>query len=234
MDIWKSWDGNWKIGSPSARMEDGLIGCLVGIIVFLLIAAVMVAFKLVVLLLSVVFKYPKVGIPLVVGVILLFVFVPALGSIFRSPGPMSAAPPAAAAKPAVVAQPSPVVQSTATVVAKPTPVRTALAKTYWVKNHRKTGMWSASGDPGDDGKPAVKFGETSTQFCSLLVMLAQERGRLYVFNPYSNDYFWVDVDAVGPVSQPPERRAEGKPSGQNCAEAVYAGTNLPRGAPEPR
>lgn len=232
MDIWKSWDGGWKIGSPSARMEDGLIGCLVGIITFLLIAAVVVAFKLVVLLLSVVFKYPKVGIPLVVGVVLLFVFVPALSSLFTGGGPATAATPAPTAKAA--ASTVAVQQPTATAVPKPTPIRTALAQTYWVKNHRKTGMWSASGDPGDDGKPAVKFGETSAQFCSFLVMLAQERTRLYVFNPYSNDYFWIDVDAIGPVSEPPERLSSSKPTGQNCAEAVYPGASLPRGAPERR
>lgn len=236
MDIWKSWDGVWKIGSSSDRMEDQLVGCVMKIVMVVLlgafIATIWVAWKL----LALVFTYPKVGLPIVGGIIiLLFVFVPALSSLFTGGGPATAAAPAPARQ-ATSAPTSPPATQRPTVAptVPPTPVRTALPQTYWVKNHKTTGMWSASGNPGDDGKPAVKFGDTSSQFCSFLVMLPQERSRLYVFNPYTNDYFWIDADAIGPTGQSPERRREAKLGGQNCAEAVYDGANLPRGAPEPR
>ena len=89
---------------------------------------------------------------------------------------------------------------------------------FWVKNHRVTEMWSGPADaPG-----VVSFGTTSRQFCSFRVVLPPESQRLYVFNPYSQNYFWIDADAVGPVG-PPEQRAGPPPSGQNCAEVIYTG-----------
>ena len=90
---------------------------------------------------------------------------------------------------------------------------------YWVKNHRPTEMWS--GPPGQPG--VISFGTTSGQFCSFQVMAPQTSSRLHVLNPYSKDYFWIDADAVGPVSEAPRREAGPKPPDQNCAEAVYDG-----------
>src|SRR5690349_14900031 len=57
----------------------------------------------------------------------------------------------------------------------------------WLRNHVRASMWSGpSGQPG-----VISFGETSAQSC-----VFEERGehgdRLYVFNPYSQNYFWID------------------------------------------
>ena len=119
--------------------------------------------------------------------------------------------------PTVVAEATP-----APVVVSPTPVPTATPvpfTPYWVKNHRPTEMWS--GPPGQAG--VVSFGTTSSQFCSFQVVEPQRSARLYVLNPYSRDYFWIDADAVGPVSEQPQRAAGPKPPDQNCAEQVYDG-----------
>jgi hypothetical protein len=100
----------------------------------------------------------------------------------------------------------------------PSPSPTPTFTPFWVKNHRVTEMWSGETDaPG-----VVSFGATSQQFCSFLVTLPPQGKRLYVLNPYSQNYFWIDADAVGPVG-PPERRPGPPPPGQNCAEDVYGG-----------
>jgi hypothetical protein len=122
---------------------------------------------------------------------------------FRSePTPTSA--PAASPVPAAKASPE---------VSKPafTPI--------WVKNHRITEMWS-----GPAGEPnVVSFGTTSAQFCSFQLVRPPDNPRVYVLNPYSNNYFWIDADAVGPIPNPPERRPGPKPSDQNCTDAIYEG-----------
>ena len=120
------------------------------------------------------------------------------------------------AAPTVVEEPTP------TVVAAPPPVPPATRvpfTPYWVKNHRPTEMWS--GPAGQAG--VISFGTTSGQFCSFQVMEPQNGARLYVLNPYSKDYLWIDADAVGPVSEAPQRAAGPKPPDQNCAEQVYDG-----------
>ena len=90
---------------------------------------------------------------------------------------------------------------------------------FWVKNHRVTEMWSGPADaPG-----VSSFGPTSAQFCSFQVVQPPNGPRLYVLNPYSANYLWIDADAVGPVPTPPERRPGPKPPGQNCADAIYDG-----------
>jgi hypothetical protein len=101
----------------------------------------------------------------------------------------------------------------------PTPVPSPTAvpfAAFWVKNFTITDMWSGpSGQPG-----VVSFGQTSSQFCSFQVVKPQEGGRLYVLNPYSKDYFWIDADAVGPVDAP--QKATGpKPADQNCTDQQY-------------
>ena len=103
-------------------------------------------------------------------------------------------------------------------ISEPTLTPPATFVPFWVKNHRPAEMWSGpAGQPG-----VVSFGTTSRQFCTFQVMRPQEGGRLYVLNPYSQNYFWIDADAVGPVG-PPERQPGPPPPGQNCAEAVYDG-----------
>lgn len=109
---------------------------------------------------------------------------------------------------------------TPTPLPTPVPTPTAVAfQPFWVKNHRLTEMWSGPTDqPG-----VISFGTTSQQFCSFQVVRPQEGSRLYVLNPYSHNYFWIDADAVGPVSEPPTRAAGPKPPDQNCAEQLYDG-----------
>jgi hypothetical protein len=104
----------------------------------------------------------------------------------------------------------------------PTPVPTATLvpfTPFWVKNHRQAEMWSGQADqPG-----VISFGTTSAQFCSFQVLAPPDGPRLYVLNPYSGGTFWIDADAVGPVSEPPARAPGPKPEGQNCAEQIYDG-----------
>ncbi len=99
------------------------------------------------------------------------------------------------------------------------PSPTAAFTAFWVKNHKITEMWS-----GPAGQTNVtSFGPTSAQFCSFQVVLPPEGPRVYVFNPYSGNYLWMDADAIGPVGGAPERRPGPKPANQNCAEAIFEG-----------
>src|SRR4051812_10173698 len=103
-----------------------------------------------------------------------------------------------------------VVEQTPTTVPQPTPFPTATAiafRPFWVKNFRQTDMWS--GPAGQAG--VVSFGQTSQQFCAFQVSRPQEESRLYVLNPYSKDYFWIDADAVGPVAEAPTKATGPKP-----------------------
>ena len=105
--------------------------------------------------------------------------------------------------------------------APPTPavVPTPEFTPYWVRNHRRTQMWS-----GRAGPPGItSFGVTSNQFCVFEVVRQQDNSRLYVFNPYDQNYFWIDANDVGPIPDPPERRPEPKPPGVNCADAIFEG-----------
>jgi hypothetical protein len=137
-----------------------------------------------------------------------------IGSVIPNPfadeqptrAPTTPAPP--------TAPPTTIPTTSAPPVARPTPDFAP----FWVKNHRLTGMWSGP----TNGPGVVSFGTTSQQFCSFQVVLPPEGPRLYVFNPHSQNYFWIDADAVGPVG-PPEQRPGPLPAGQNCAEAVHAG-----------
>jgi hypothetical protein len=103
----------------------------------------------------------------------------------------------------------------------PTPVPEATPEPfepYWVENHRITELWSgASGGPD-----TVSFGATSGQFCSFLVVVPPEGDRLYVFNPYSQDYFWIDAADVGPAG-PPEQSPDPRPTDVNCTRDIYTG-----------
>ncbi len=66
---------------------------------------------------------------------------------------------------------------------------------------------------------AALLGETSAQFC--VFEERDKRGdRLYVFNPYSQNYLWIDKPAVEPVARPEGRPHQSKPAGQNCADAL--------------
>ena len=109
-------------------------------------------------------------------------------------------------------------ERTPVTAAPPSPAPAAFTP-FWIKNHRVTEMWS-----GPAGQANVtSFGPTSAQFCSFHVVMPPSGPRLYVFNPYTQNYLWIDADAVGPVGNEPERRPGPKPAGQNCAEAIYEG-----------
>jgi hypothetical protein len=100
----------------------------------------------------------------------------------------------------------------------PTPVSEALPAPspraftpFWVKNHRWAVLWSG---PADD-RGAVAFGVTSSQFCSFLVVLPQDSGRVFVFNPFSANYAWIDAVDLGPVEMPAVRSSARRIT-QNC------------------
>ncbi len=68
--------------------------------------------------------------------------------------------------------------------------------TWWVQAHQETQLWS-----GPDSR-AVAFG-TVAQWSYLQVVLPQQGSRLYVFNPVTENYAYVDAAAVGPSGPPP-------------------------------
>jgi len=45
---------------------------------------------------------------------------------------------------------------------------------------------------------AADFGPVGPQFSSLVVVAPQLRSRLYVFNPATENYGWIDVTSIGP------------------------------------
>ena len=133
-----------------------------------------------------------------------------LPNISLPANPFAAAEPTAVPSPAAVASPPP------QAAASPPPAAFA---PFWVKNHRLTELWSGPAA----GAGSTSFGTTSAQFCSFQVVQPPSGPRLYVFNPYTANYLWIDADAVGPVPNPPERRPQARPPDQNCAEAIYDG-----------
>ena len=116
------------------------------------------------------------------------------------------------------AEPSPAAAKPTAAAAAPATPTPSFAP-FWVKNHRLTELWS--GPP--EAANVTSFGTTTAQFCSFQVVQPPNGPRLYVFNPYTANYLWIDADAVGPVANPPERRPQPRPAGQNCAEAIYDG-----------
>jgi len=111
----------------------------------------------------------------------------------------------------------PTVPPTASPVPTVRPTDTPIPfRAFWIKNFRVTDMWSGpANQPG-----VISFGKTSSQFCSFQVVKPQEGTRLYVLNPYSKDYFWIDAADIGPVDEP-QKGTGPKPPDQNCAEAIY-------------
>ena len=66
---------------------------------------------------------------------------------------------------------------------------------FWVENFRVTPLWS-----GPDGR-AVSFG-LEAQFSSFLVVRPQAGRRLYVFNPRTRNYAYLDAKDAGPSGPP--------------------------------
>jgi hypothetical protein len=67
---------------------------------------------------------------------------------------------------------------------------------WWVQTHAETQLWSGP----DEG--ALSFGRLP-QWSYLKVVTPQSGPRLYVLNPATQNYAYVDAHAVGPSSAPP-------------------------------
>ena len=80
--------------------------------------------------------------------------------------------------------------------------RVAHAEDTWVQSHTTTELWSA---PGPD---AESFGK-ARQFSYFRVHSEQTEGRFYVYNPRTDNFAWVDAEALGPSSAPPANYLEG-------------------------
>lgn len=72
---------------------------------------------------------------------------------------------------------------------------TAAQEAQWVLNHAETQLWS-----GPDSQ-AVSFGQVP-QWSHFQVVAPQQGPRLYVFNPRTNNYAYIDAAAVGPSAAP--------------------------------
>src|SRR5581483_171810 len=70
------------------------------------------------------------------------------------------------------------------------------ASTQWVSNHRAAELWSDS----DGGQ---SFG-TARQWSYFALTGRTENDRLYVFNPRTQNYAWIDAGSVGPSGAPPD------------------------------
>jgi hypothetical protein len=67
----------------------------------------------------------------------------------------------------------------------------------WVMNHDPdTRIWSG---PTAD---AVDFGAAAPQWTRMTVVGPQVAGRIFVFNPFTDNYGWIDAAGVGPVGPP--------------------------------
>jgi hypothetical protein len=76
---------------------------------------------------------------------------------------------------------------------------------WWIQNHREAELWS-----GMDAD-AVSFG-TVPQWTTFLVVEPQAGPRLYVLNPATENYAYIDADAVGPASGAPRPTSEPAPA----------------------
>lgn len=83
---------------------------------------------------------------------------------------------------------------------------------WWVQNHMETELWS-----GCDGK-AVSFGRVAQWSYFLVVAPQGKETRLYVMNPKTRNYAYIDARAVGP-SGPPPREAGGAGSAAPVSQA---------------
>jgi hypothetical protein len=150
---------------------------------------------------------------LVVAVPAIVVVASACGSLPSVPNPFAAS---ATPRP-TIAVPA---RMTPTPRPAPTPVPEAAPEPFapfWVRNHRITELWSGA----SSGPDTVSFGATSGQFCAFLVVLPPAGDRLYVLNPSSQDYLWIDAAAVGPAG-PPDERPDPRPTDVNCTQDLHA------------
>jgi hypothetical protein len=136
----------------------------------------------------------------------------ACGSLRSVPNPFAAS---ATPRPtiAAVSQVTPTPRPPSLLAPSPVPF-----EPFWVQNHRIAELWSGPSSQPD----TVSFGATSGQFCSFPVVLPPDGERLYVFNPYSQNYLWIDAADVGPAGSPDERQ-DPRPTDVNCAREMHRG-----------
>jgi hypothetical protein len=72
----------------------------------------------------------------------------------------------------------------------------ALEKGTWLQNFRVTTLWST---PDEDADP---YGQLR-QFSYIQAAGPPEGNRVYVFNPRTQNFAYVDIDDVGPAGEPP-------------------------------
>jgi hypothetical protein len=72
----------------------------------------------------------------------------------------------------------------------------ALEKGTWLQNFRVTTLWST---PDEDADP---YGQLR-QFSYVQAAAPPESDRIYVFNPRTQNFAYVDVEDVGPAGEPP-------------------------------
>lgn len=72
----------------------------------------------------------------------------------------------------------------------------ARAEERWVQTHLATELWSA---PGPD---AISFGRVR-QFMYFRLHGEQQGDRLYVYNPRTDNFAYIDATAIGPSDSPP-------------------------------
>lgn len=69
---------------------------------------------------------------------------------------------------------------------------------WWAQSNRETELWS-----GIDNK-AISFGTVAPR-SYFLVVKPKDGPRLYVFNPITQNYAYIDADAIEPSIEPPEQ-----------------------------
>jgi hypothetical protein len=70
----------------------------------------------------------------------------------------------------------------------------------WVMNHDPLArIWSGP------TRGAIDFGAAAPQFTHMDVVGPQVGPRVFVFNPFTADYGWIDAEGVGPVGPPTDQ-----------------------------
>ena len=72
-----------------------------------------------------------------------------------------------------------------------------ILRTSWVANHDPEAMIYAGPEPEDDA-----LGVAGPQFTTFTVVAPQILDRLYVFNPATGNFGWINAAGVGPAPRP--------------------------------
>ncbi len=101
------------------------------------------------------------------------------------------------------------------------PEPAAAFESWWVQNHQETELWS-----GPDSR-AVSFGRVP-QWSYFQVVAPQNGPRLFVFNPMTDNYAYIDASAVGPSGRAPGHSARKLPA--ETQGGKEAGASAARGS----